>query len=112
MFLFTNLCFLSEGLFGQHNMKKRKMMRQSLDNSFDNLTPMAGSIPSPVASQMSNMSNPNKLIKILGVRDRGRKSKSFKVLRRLTLILNYIPFLVALALLVYTWSFQDFMVLL
>lgn len=69
----------SSGLFGQHNMKKRKMMRQSLDNSFDNLTPMSGSIPSPVASQMSNMSNPNKLIKILGVRDRGRKSKSFKM---------------------------------
>lgn len=89
MFLFTSLCFLSEGLFGQHNMKKRKMMRQSLDNSFDNLTPMAGSIPSPVASQMSNMPNPNKLIKILAVRDRGRKSKSFKVLRRLTLILHY-----------------------
>ncbi|CAL5388008.1 unnamed protein product [Camellia sinensis] len=69
----------SSGLFGQHIMKKPKMMRQSRDNSFDNLTPMTGSIPSPVASQMSNMSNPNKLIKILGGRDRGRKAKSLKM---------------------------------
>lgn len=64
------------GLFGQHVMKKPKMMRQSLDNSFDNLTPMAGSIPSPVASQMSNMSNPNKLMKVLVGR---RKAKAVKV---------------------------------
>ncbi|GFY99496.1 helicase/SANT-associated, DNA binding protein [Actinidia rufa] len=70
----------SSGLFSQHIMKKPKMMKQSLDNSFDNLTPISGSIPSPVASQMSNMSNPNKLIKILGGRDRGRKSKSLKAL--------------------------------
>ncbi|CAL5353506.1 unnamed protein product [Camellia sinensis] len=67
------------GLFGQHIMKKPKMTKQSLDNSFDNLTPMSGTIPSPVASQMSNMSNPNKLIKILGGRDRGRKTKSSKM---------------------------------
>ncbi|KAF5930589.1 hypothetical protein HYC85_031462 [Camellia sinensis] len=60
-------------------MKKPKMTKQSLDNSFDNLTPMSGTIPSPVASQMSNMSNPNKLIKILGGRDRGRKTKSSKM---------------------------------
>ncbi|KAL6990251.1 Chromatin modification-related protein EAF1 A [Sarracenia purpurea var. burkii] len=70
---------VNSGLFGQHIMKKPKMMRQSIDNSFDNLTPMTGSIPSPVASQMSNMSNPNKLIKILGGRDRGRKSKTLKI---------------------------------
>ncbi|PSS14086.1 Chromatin modification-related protein EAF1 B like [Actinidia chinensis var. chinensis] len=69
----------SSGLFSQHIMKKPKMMKQSLDSSFDNLTPISGSIPSPVASQMSNMSNPNKLIKILGGRDRGRKSKSLKM---------------------------------
>ncbi|KAM7496219.1 hypothetical protein LguiA_020633 [Lonicera macranthoides] len=66
----------SSGLFGQHVMKKPKMMRQSLDNSFDNLTPMAGSIPSPVASQMSNMSNPNKLMKVLVGR---RKAKAVKM---------------------------------
>ncbi|XP_057507991.1 chromatin modification-related protein EAF1 B-like isoform X2 [Actinidia eriantha] len=69
----------SSGLFSQHIMKKPKMMKQSLDSSFDNLTPISGSIPSPVASQMSNMSNPNKLIKILGGRDRGKKSKSLKM---------------------------------
>ncbi|XP_057480432.1 chromatin modification-related protein EAF1 B-like isoform X1 [Actinidia eriantha] len=69
----------SSGLFGQHIMKKPKIMRQLLVNSYDNLTPMAGSITSPVASQMSNMSSPNKLIKILAGRDRGRKAKSFKV---------------------------------
>ncbi|XP_052171275.1 chromatin modification-related protein EAF1 B-like isoform X2 [Diospyros lotus] len=68
----------SNGLFGQHIMKKPKL-RQSVDSSFDNLTPTAGSIPSPVASQMSNMSNPNKFIKILGGRDRGRKVKSPKM---------------------------------
>ncbi|XP_057484162.1 chromatin modification-related protein EAF1 B-like isoform X2 [Actinidia eriantha] len=69
----------SSGLFGQHITKKPKIMKQLLVNSFDNLTPMVGSITSPVASQMSNMSSPNKLIKILAGRDRGRKAKSFKV---------------------------------
>lgn len=57
-------------------MKKPKMMRQSLDNSFDNLTLMAGSIPSPVASQMSNMSNPNKFMRML---DGRKKAKAVKV---------------------------------
>lgn len=54
-------------------------MRPSQDNSFDNIAPVAGSAPSPVASQMSNMSNPNKLFKMLGGRDRGRKPKVLKV---------------------------------
>ena len=66
-----------EGLYIHHNMKKLKM-RQSSDNSFENLTPMARSIPSPVTSQMSNMSNPKKFMELL-VRDRGRKSKTVKV---------------------------------
>ncbi|CAK9168478.1 unnamed protein product [Ilex paraguariensis] len=66
-------------LFGQHIVKKPKIVKQSLDNSFDNSTPMVGSIPSPAASQMSNMSNPNKFIKMLGGRDRGRKAKGLKV---------------------------------
>ncbi|GAV70699.1 HSA domain-containing protein/Myb_DNA-bind_6 domain-containing protein [Cephalotus follicularis] len=66
------------GLYLQHNTKKPKIMKQSLDNTFDNMT-ATGSIPSPVASQMSNMSNPNKLIKLIGGRDRGRKVKGLKM---------------------------------
>jgi len=72
-------CF-PEGLYGQPNAKKPKIMKQSLDNTFDSITPMSGSIPYPVASQMSNMSNPNKFIKLIGGRDRGRKVKALKVL--------------------------------
>jgi hypothetical protein len=41
--------------------------------------PHTGSIPSPAASQMSNMSNPNKSIKFIGGRDRGRKIKGLKI---------------------------------
>lgn len=77
--LYISKCF-SEGLYGQPNAKKPKNMKQSLDNAFDNITPMSGSIPSPVASQMSNMSNPTKFIKLIGGRDRGRKVKALKVL--------------------------------
>ena len=77
-FTFSNV--FSAGLFGQHNSKKPKIIKHSADNSFDNITPMSGSIPSPVASQMSNMSNPNKIIRMIGVRDRGRKAKGLKVL--------------------------------
>lgn len=52
-----------------------------MDNTFDNVAPMSGSIPSPVASQMSNMSNPNKIIRMISGRDRGsRKAKGLKVL--------------------------------
>ncbi|KAK9282032.1 hypothetical protein L1049_004944 [Liquidambar formosana] len=69
----------NSGLFGQHNAKKPKIVKQSLDNNFDNISPMSGSIPSPVASQMSNMSNPNKFMKMIGGRDRGRKSKALKM---------------------------------
>uniref|UniRef100_A0A2N9I759 Myb-like domain-containing protein n=1 Tax=Fagus sylvatica TaxID=28930 RepID=A0A2N9I759_FAGSY len=69
----------TSGLYGQPNAKKPKMMKQSLDNTFDNITPMSGSVPSPVASQMSNMSNPNKFIKLIGGRDRGRKAKALKM---------------------------------
>ncbi|KAK2649152.1 hypothetical protein Ddye_016641 [Dipteronia dyeriana] len=67
------------GLYGQHNAKKPKIMKQSLDTTFDNITPMTGSIPSPAASQMSNMSNPTKFIKLIGGRDRGRKAKALKM---------------------------------
>ncbi|KAK6940532.1 Helicase/SANT-associated domain [Dillenia turbinata] len=69
----------SSGLFGQHAAKKPKIIKQPPDNSFDNVTPITGSIPSPVASQMSNMSNPNKIMRIIGGRDRGRKPKVPKV---------------------------------
>jgi len=69
-------CF--EGLYGQHKGKKPKLMRP-LDNPLDNIVPLTNSIPSPAASQMSNMSSPNKFIKIISGRDRGRKTKSLKV---------------------------------
>ncbi|KAL0390252.1 UNVERIFIED_CONTAM: Chromatin modification-related protein EAF1 B [Sesamum calycinum] len=69
----------TSGLLGQPIIKKPKTMRQSQDNSFENVAPIGGSVPSPVASQMSNMSNPNKFIKILGGRDRGRKPKVLKM---------------------------------
>ncbi|KAM3373811.1 chromatin modification-related protein EAF1 B [Capsicum galapagoense] len=68
----------SSGLFGQHNAKKPKMLRQSFE-TFENNAPIGGSIPSPVASQMSNMSNPNKFMRMLSGRDRNRKSKTLKM---------------------------------
>ncbi|KAG5042723.1 hypothetical protein AAZX31_03G073400 [Glycine max] len=72
--------FESNGsLCGQPNAKKPKIIRQSLDNPFDNIVPMTNSIPSPAASQMSNMSNPNKFIKIISGRDRARKTKALKI---------------------------------
>ncbi|GKU86056.1 hypothetical protein SLEP1_g637 [Rubroshorea leprosula] len=67
----------TSGLYVQHNAKKPKIIKQHPDGIFD-MTP-SGSIPSPVASQVSNMSNPNKLIKIIGGRDRGRKPKGSKI---------------------------------
>ncbi|KAG4921637.1 hypothetical protein JHK84_050584 [Glycine max] len=67
-------------LYGQHSVKKLKPTKQSLDN-FDNVAPIANSIPSPAASQMSNMSSPSKFIRIIsGGRDRGRKAKALKVI--------------------------------
>ncbi|KAL6506550.1 hypothetical protein OROGR_024731 [Orobanche gracilis] len=69
----------NSGLLDQPMMKKPKLMRQSQDNPFDNILPRDGSAPSPAASQMSNMSNPNKFIKMLGGRDRGRKAKALKI---------------------------------
>ncbi|PIN08215.1 Nucleoplasmin ATPase [Handroanthus impetiginosus] len=69
----------SSGLLGQAIVKKPKIMWQSQDNSFENIASIGGSVASPVASQMSNMSNPNKVIKLLGGRDRGRKPKILKM---------------------------------
>ncbi|XP_027353574.1 chromatin modification-related protein EAF1 B-like isoform X2 [Abrus precatorius] len=69
----------NSGLYGQHSMKKPKTTKQPLD-TFDNISPITNSIPSPAASQMSNMSNPSKFIKIIsGGRDRGRKGKAPKI---------------------------------
>ncbi|XP_060180317.1 chromatin modification-related protein EAF1 B-like isoform X1 [Lycium barbarum] len=69
----------NNGLFGQHIAKKPKMMRQSLENSFENVGPAGGFVPSPAASQMSNMSNPNKLMRMLSGRDQGRRAKTLKM---------------------------------
>ncbi|XP_011024664.1 PREDICTED: uncharacterized protein LOC105125769 isoform X3 [Populus euphratica] len=69
----------TSGLYGQHTTKKPKISKQLLDNTFDNMVQMTGSIPSPAASQMSNMSNTNRFIKLIGGRERGRKNKSMKM---------------------------------
>ena len=77
-----NCCLLKmcSGLYIQHAAKKPKLLKQLPDASSDAITPMTGSMTSPVASQMSNMSNSNKLIKIIANRDRGgRKHKATKV---------------------------------
>ncbi|GKV00672.1 hypothetical protein SLEP1_g13329 [Rubroshorea leprosula] len=67
----------TSGLYGQHNAKKPKIIKQHPDSSFGIIP--SGSIPSPVASQVSNMSNPNKLTKYIAGRDRGRKPKGMKM---------------------------------
>lgn len=74
---FTFSIVFSLVLYGQQNAKKLKLMKQQPDNAFD-INP-SGSIPSPVGSQMSNMSNPNKIIRLIHGRDRGRKAKTPKV---------------------------------
>ncbi|CAI9770643.1 unnamed protein product [Fraxinus pennsylvanica] len=69
----------SSGLSGQHIIKKKKIMRQSQDNSFETITPIGGSVPSPAASQISNMPQPNKFVRMLGGQDRGKKPKFLKM---------------------------------
>lgn len=71
--------FDMNGLYGPHSAKKQKTTKQLVENNFDMAIPHTGSIPSPAASQMSNMSNPNKSIKFIGGRDRGRKIKGLKI---------------------------------
>ncbi|KAK1351810.1 Helicase/SANT-associated [Heracleum sosnowskyi] len=68
----------SNGLYVQQVVKKPKMMKQLQNKSVNTLHLAGGSVPSPVASQMSNMHDPNQFIKMLGVRERGRKSKTLK----------------------------------
>ncbi|KAF9622932.1 hypothetical protein IFM89_035363 [Coptis chinensis] len=67
----------NSGVFGQHATKRPKILKQLQDTS-ESITPVAGTVPSPVASQMSNMSNPNKFMKMITGRDRGRKIKALK----------------------------------
>ncbi|WVZ69973.1 hypothetical protein U9M48_018684 [Paspalum notatum var. saurae] len=70
--------FDSNGNFvvnGQHAAKKPKLTNHAQDISMEALTPV-GPMASPAASQMSNMANPMKVIKIS---TRGRKSKGLKV---------------------------------
>ncbi|KAL5219751.1 hypothetical protein ABZP36_024464 [Zizania latifolia] len=63
---------------GQHVAKKPKLMNQGPDVSLEALAPV-GPMASPAASQMSNMPNPTKIIKIITNRDRGRKNKALKM---------------------------------
>ncbi|KAJ6810251.1 chromatin modification-related protein EAF1 B-like isoform X1 [Iris pallida] len=67
------------GMYGQHVAKKPKLLKQLSEPSPDVIMLAAGSMPSPVASQMSNMSNQNKVIKIIANRDRGNKNKATKM---------------------------------
>ncbi|KAK4743814.1 hypothetical protein SAY87_010126 [Trapa incisa] len=66
------------GLYAQHNAKKPKMMKQSLDDMGDNVISLSGSLPCPMSSQISNMSNQNKLIRYIGGHDKSRKAKALK----------------------------------
>ncbi|XP_050206923.1 chromatin modification-related protein EAF1 B-like isoform X2 [Mercurialis annua] len=68
----------TSGLYGYHTSKKPKLLKRSLDNTYDNMA-QSGLVPSPAASQMSNMPCTNKGVKMIGNRDRGRKTKLLKV---------------------------------
>ncbi|CAH9074504.1 unnamed protein product [Cuscuta europaea] len=57
------------GIFGQHVPKKPKIMRQSFENTSDNISPTPGPVPSPSASQLCSMPNTNKFTKMLTGRD-------------------------------------------
>ncbi|KAF8113187.1 hypothetical protein N665_0054s0005 [Sinapis alba] len=70
--------FGMNGMYGPH-AKKQKTTKQLVENNFDGAIALTGSIPSPAASQMSNMSNPNKSIKFIGGRERARKIKGLKI---------------------------------
>ncbi|KAJ0234637.1 Chromatin modification-related protein EAF1 B [Hirschfeldia incana] len=70
--------FDTNGMYGPH-AKKQKTTKQLVENNFDGAIALTGSIPSPAASQMSNMSSPNKSIKFIGGRDRARKIKGLKI---------------------------------
>ncbi|KAF3783220.1 Chromatin modification-related protein EAF1 B [Nymphaea thermarum] len=67
------------GASGKHAAKRPKISKQLTDTSPEAATPLTGSIPSPAASQMSNIANPNKLMRMIANRDRGRKNKVLKI---------------------------------
>ncbi|CAN8268564.1 unnamed protein product [Cochlearia groenlandica] len=67
------------GLYGPPSAKKQKTTKKLVENNLDGAIPFTGRILSPAASQMSNMSNPNKSIKFIGGRERGRKIKGLKM---------------------------------
>ncbi|CAN8268555.1 unnamed protein product [Cochlearia groenlandica] len=67
------------GIYGPPSAKKQKTTKKLVENNLDGAIPLTGTIPSPAASQMSNMSNPNKSIKFIGGRERGRKIKGLKI---------------------------------
>ncbi|KAK4781960.1 hypothetical protein SAY86_016062 [Trapa natans] len=69
----------TSGLYAHQNAKKPKIMKHSLFNTCDNITLLSGSIPCPTASQFSNMSGHNKLMRYVGGRERSRKAKALKV---------------------------------
>ncbi|KAG4138937.1 hypothetical protein ERO13_D07G163200v2 [Gossypium hirsutum] len=64
-------------LYGQHNAKKLKIMKQQPDNAFD--FPPSGTIPFPAGSQKTNMSNPSKIIRLIHGCDKGRNAKTHKM---------------------------------
>eukprot|EP00252_Welwitschia_mirabilis_P004098 TRINITY_DN1429_c0_g1_i1.p1 TRINITY_DN1429_c0_g1~~TRINITY_DN1429_c0_g1_i1.p1 ORF type:complete len:1421 (+),score=348.96 TRINITY_DN1429_c0_g1_i1:323-4264(+) len=65
----------SQAMIAQPATKKQKVSKQISDMSPEIGTPANLSAASPAASQLSNMSNPNKLMKMVPNRDRGRKIK-------------------------------------
>lgn len=79
MYLLFFSILLTKGFYAQHNAKKPKTMKQSLDDTGDNVISLNGSLPCPMSSQMSNMSNQNKLMRYIGGHDRSRKAKALKV---------------------------------
>ena len=92
-------------MYGHPGAKKPKVLKQLPDASLETMTPMSGPIPLPVASQMSNMSNPNKLMKMIAGRDRGRKAKPLKVISQLMFFSEFvfIYFILFLFFLIDVW---------
>jgi hypothetical protein len=86
---------------GQHASKKTKLLHQAPDISLEALTPV-GPLASPVASQMSNMGNPTKIIKIITNRDRGRKTKAVKVSIYFDILVVYVFLHLYLGIAMYT----------
>ncbi|CAM8973554.1 unnamed protein product [Rhodiola kirilowii] len=69
----------SNGLFGQHRNKKLKVLMLKSENVLDYGAPTTGSMPSPAASQMSNMPNATEYKKLIANRDRLRQAKVTKL---------------------------------